>query len=70
MIFRVVALNTLIGYVQESRAEAALDALRAMTRTQVTAVRDGRARKLASEDLVPGIWWWWRPATRCRRICA
>jgi len=54
VIFGVVALNTLIGYVQESRAEAALDALRAMTRTQVTAVRDGRARKLASEDLVPG----------------
>ncbi len=54
VIFGVVALNTLVGYVQESRAEAALDALRAMTRTQVTAVRDGRARKLASEDLVPG----------------
>jgi cation-transporting ATPase F len=54
VIFGVVALNTLIGYVQESRAQAALDALRAMTRTRVTAVRDGRARKLASEDLVPG----------------
>jgi cation-transporting ATPase F len=54
VIFGVVALNTLIGYVQESRAQAALDALRAMTRTQVTAVRDGRSRKLASEDLVPG----------------
>jgi cation-transporting ATPase F len=54
VIFGVVALNTLVGYVQESRAEAVLDALRAMTRTQVTAMRDGRARKLASEDLVPG----------------
>lgn len=29
----MVALNTLIGYAQESRAEAALDALRAMTRS-------------------------------------
>ena len=50
----MVALNTLIGYVQESRAEAALDALRALTRTQVTVVRDGRPRREASEDLVPG----------------
>ena len=54
VIFGVVALNTLIGYVQESRAEGALDALRALTRTQVTVVRDGRARRQASEDLVPG----------------
>ena len=54
VIFGVVVLNTLVGYVQESRAEAALDALRAMTRTEATVVRDGRARKLASEDLVPG----------------
>ena len=54
VIFGVVALNTLIGYVQESRAQSALDALRALTRTQVTVVRDGRARRQASEDLVPG----------------
>ncbi|MGE5133583.1 MAG: HAD-IC family P-type ATPase, partial [Gemmatimonadota bacterium] len=54
VIFAVVAVNTLVGYVQESRAEAALDALRAMTRTEVRVVRDGRARTMASEDLVPG----------------
>ena len=47
VIFGVVALNTLIGYVQESRAQSALDALRALTRTQVTVVRDGRARRQA-----------------------
>lgn len=54
VIFGVVAVNTIVGYVQESKAEAALDALRAMVRTQVRVVRDGRARKVASEDLVPG----------------
>jgi cation-transporting ATPase F len=43
VIFGVVVLNTLIGHVQESRAEAALDALRALTRTRVMVVRDGRA---------------------------
>jgi cation-transporting ATPase F len=54
VIFGVVALNTLVGYVQESKAEAALDALRALTHTEVRVVRDGRVRKVASEGLVPG----------------
>jgi cation-transporting P-type ATPase F len=54
VIVAVVAVNTLVGYVQEAKAEAALDALRAMTHTRVRVVRDGRARKLVSEDVVPG----------------
>ncbi len=54
VIFGVVVLNTIIGYVQESRAGAALEALRSMTRTEVRVVRDGRPRKLPSADLVPG----------------
>jgi cation-transporting ATPase F len=54
VIFGVVAVNALVGYVQESRAESALDALRAMVHTEVKVVRDGTTRKLASEDLVPG----------------
>ncbi|MGE5136505.1 MAG: cation-translocating P-type ATPase, partial [Gemmatimonadota bacterium] len=54
VIFGVVLVNTLVGYVQESKAEAALDALRAMLHTDVRVVRDGRARTMASEDLVPG----------------
>lgn len=54
VIFGVVAVSTLVGYVQESRAEAALDALRAMVHTEVRVVRGGRARRLASEELVPG----------------
>ena len=54
VIFAVVAVNTLVGYAQEAKAEAALDALRAMTHTGVRVVRDGRARQVVSEDLVPG----------------
>jgi cation-transporting ATPase F len=54
VIFGVVAVNTLVGYVQEAKAEAALDALRAMTRTTARLVRDGKAREAASDDLVPG----------------
>jgi len=54
VIFGVVAVNTLIGYVQEWKAEAALDALRAMVHTEARVVRDGRARTVPSQDLVPG----------------
>ena len=54
VIFGVVAVNAVIGYLQEARAEAALDALRSMVRTRARVVRDGRARHLPSEELVPG----------------
>ncbi len=54
VIFGVVLINSVIGFVQESKAEAALDALRAMVRTEARVVRDGRARTVASDELVPG----------------
>ncbi|MFR9757233.1 HAD-IC family P-type ATPase [Streptomyces sp. TR06-5] len=54
VIFGVVLVNALIGFVQESRAEAALEGLRAMVRTTATVVRDGRRRRVPSADLVPG----------------
>ncbi|MFI8305016.1 cation-translocating P-type ATPase [Streptomyces sp. NPDC085927] len=50
----VVLLNATIGFVQESRAEAALDALREMTVTHATVRRDGRLMQLAASELVPG----------------
>ncbi|PWU50081.1 carbonate dehydratase [Micromonospora sp. S4605] len=54
VIFAVVVVNALIGMVQESKAEAALSALRSMVRTQARVVRDGHERQLASEEIVPG----------------
>ena len=54
VIFGVVLINTVIGYLQEARAEAALDALRSMVRTQARVVRDGRTRHVPSEELVQG----------------
>ncbi|GAA2644044.1 hypothetical protein GCM10010425_59780 [Streptomyces spororaveus] len=50
----VVLLNATIGFVQESRAEAALDALRQMTVTTATVRRDGRLVRLDAAELVPG----------------
>ena len=54
VIFGVVLMNAGIGFVQESRAEAALDALRAMVQTSAKVRRDGHVRSLPSERLVPG----------------
>lgn len=50
----VVLLNATIGFVQESRAEASLDALRRMSVTTATVRRDGRIVRLDAADLVPG----------------
>lgn len=54
VIFGVVLINAAIGLVQESKAEAALDSLRSMVRTEAGVVRDGQERSVPSEDLVPG----------------
>ena len=54
VILAVVLVNTLIGFIQEVRAEAALDALHAMVRTHAAVMRGGERRQVPSEDLVPG----------------
>ncbi len=54
VIFGVVLVNATVGFVQESRAEAALDALRAIVQTSAKVRRDGHVTSLASEQLVPG----------------
>ncbi|NVN49800.1 HAD-IC family P-type ATPase [Mycolicibacterium hippocampi] len=54
VIFGVVFVNAVVGYIQESRAEAALQSLRAMVHTVARVVRDGRERTVESEQLVPG----------------
>jgi cation-transporting ATPase F len=54
VIFGVVVANTIVGFLQESKAESALDALRSMVRTEARVVRGGNRRKVHSELLVPG----------------
>ncbi|HEX5540841.1 MAG TPA: HAD-IC family P-type ATPase [Micromonospora sp.] len=54
VIFAVVLINAIIGFIQESRAEAALDVLRSLVRTEARVVRDGRERRVPSDELVPG----------------
>jgi P-type Ca2+ transporter type 2C len=45
-IFAVVLLNATMGYVQESRAEAAVAALRAMSAADATVIREGERRSV------------------------
>lgn len=50
----VVVANAAIGFVQEGRAERALDAIRSMIDPQATAMRGGRRLTVAAESVVPG----------------
>ncbi len=54
VILGVVLVNAAIGFAQESRAERSLVGLASMITAEVTVVRDGRKRKLLSDQLVPG----------------
>jgi Ca2+-transporting ATPase len=50
----IVALNAIVGFVQEFRAEKALLALRAMTAPRARVLRDGRSVMIAASEVVPG----------------
>lgn len=54
VIAAVVLLNAVIGFVQEGRAESALDAIRAMLSPNATVIRSGQRKTLGAEGLVPG----------------
>ena len=54
VILAVVAINAIIGFVQEGRAEAALDALRNMLAPRANVMRGGERIAVAGDDLVPG----------------
>ncbi len=54
LILLIVILNAVIGVMQESRAEKALDALKNMAAPHARVVRDGREAVVESAELVPG----------------
>ncbi|MBD2410616.1 magnesium-transporting ATPase [Nostoc calcicola FACHB-389] len=53
-ILAIVILNGILGYVQESRAEKALAALKQLTSPLVRVIRNGRLAEIAAKELVPG----------------
>ena len=53
-ILAIVALNALLGVIQERRAEEALAALRRMAAPEAQAIRDGHRVSVPARELVPG----------------
>jgi P-type Ca2+ transporter type 2C len=54
VILGVVVLNVIIGFVQEGKAEAAIEALKKMIVAESPVLRDGRKQVIATRELVPG----------------
>ncbi len=50
----VVAVNTIIGFIQEYKAEETLHALASMTAPTARVVRDGEEREINAAEVVPG----------------
>lgn len=53
-ILLIVILNGVLGYLQESRAEKALAALKSLSSPKVRVIRDGRTIEVEGKELVPG----------------
>ncbi|WP_273000269.1 cation-translocating P-type ATPase [Hydrogenibacillus schlegelii] len=53
-ILTILLLNAFLGFVQEYRAERALEALGKMAAPKAEVVRDGRRAVVPAEDVVPG----------------
>lgn len=54
VIIGVVIINGLIGFIQEGKAEKAIDAVRNMLSSQATVIRAGHRYQILAEELVPG----------------
>ena len=54
VILGVVIVNALLGFIQEGKAEKALDSIRNMLSAEARTVRGGEARLIPAEELVPG----------------
>lgn len=54
IIFGVVILNAILGFIQEGRAEKALESIRNMLSAEARTLRGGEMRLIGAEQLVPG----------------
>ena len=54
IILAVVAMNAVVGVIQEGKAEKALESLRKMTKLEAVVIRGGREMTVPAEELVPG----------------
>ncbi len=54
LILLIVVLNAIMGVMQESKAERALDALKNMSAPHARVIREGKEAVISAEELVPG----------------
>ncbi|MBA2499606.1 MAG: cation-translocating P-type ATPase [Chitinophagaceae bacterium] len=54
IILIIVLLNAIVGFVQEYRAEKAMEALKQLATPNANVIRDGRQVNISSTKLVPG----------------
>ncbi|MBV1927925.1 MAG: cation-transporting P-type ATPase [Gammaproteobacteria bacterium] len=54
VIIAVVLINAIIGFLQEGKAEKAMDAIRHMLALRAAVIRDGKRQTIKGEQLVPG----------------
>lgn len=54
VVLAVVIINAVIGFIQEGRAERALEAIQSMIDPRASVIRDGHRRVVPAEDIVPG----------------
>ncbi len=54
IIGTVVAMNSVIGLIQEGKAQRALDALKQLTSPRAVIKRDGHLEEIPARDLIPG----------------
>jgi magnesium-transporting ATPase (P-type) len=54
VILAVVLVNAVIGFIQEGKAEQALEGIRKMLSLEATVLRDRRRKTVPAEELVPG----------------
>jgi P-type Ca2+ transporter type 2C len=54
IILVIVSLNAVVGFIQEYRAEKAMDALKKMATPHTTVFRDAQVQTIDSGELVPG----------------
>lgn len=53
VIFAVVLVNAIVGFVQETKSEKAIAALSAMLRTEATVKRGGVTVRIPAEEICP-----------------
>ncbi|MCD4667020.1 MAG: cation-transporting P-type ATPase, partial [Sulfurimonas sp.] len=54
VIFSVVIINVIIGYVQEVKAQEAIESLKKMMNTEAVVIRDRKKLSISSVNIVPG----------------